>query len=92
MQLYEPPANREPETRPLVLLHERALALHERLEEPPLQLRLDPGAAVPHEEADVASLLERADVDRRPSGRELDRVCQQVQQDLPDPPRVSADE
>ena len=100
-QLGEAAADREPEARAAVPARDRGVHLAERLEEPAHPLRRNADAGVADVDRDlpaVAAAPPRRPLDRDvrrdhdlAGGGELDRVRQQVEDDLANPTRVADD-
>ena len=90
MQLDELPRQGQPEPGALHLLRRRP-HLPELLEDRLLVLGRDADARVAHRDLDDPIHRHRPDVDPPALRRELDRIRQQVQHDLPDLPLVGAD-
>src|SRR5688500_16229608 len=75
-------ADREAEPHSLRLARQPLIDLHERLEDARELVRRDADAGIPHRDRDASLPLPAADTDLAPFLGELDRVGQQVEQDL----------
>ena len=82
VRLHDRLADREAETRALDCGLRRDARAEELVEEPLLVLRADPDARVPHLEPDRAGVRARDDLDLASRERELDRVREQVVEQL----------
>ena len=84
---------RDGETEPgaLVLLHQGALALHERLEQAREQRFVHAGSFVAHPESDRALRIFGADVEHGALGAELERIREQVEEHLAQLPAIGED-
>src|SRR5690606_9777628 len=90
-QVRQPTAHRQAEAGPTALAGWRLVDLLERLEDRRDAVRLDPDPRVPHDDHDLLrGLGSRGDLDLARI-RELDRVRQEVQQDLADLARIGVD-
>src|SRR5437016_1410974 len=92
VQLDQAAADRQAEAGAAVLARERVLDLVEGLADPRQLVRRDADAAVRYGDGEAAALLEpRVERDGAALGRELDRVGQEIEQDLLDRARIGLD-
>ena len=91
VQLDQVAHDREPEPQAAVHTRGGGILLAEAVEDVGEEGRVDPRAGVGHVDGHAAVLPRQRDADAPAFGRELDRVGQQVPDDLLQPPRVAED-
>ena len=91
VHLHQRLADRQPQAQAAELPRDRAFRLLEGVEDPRQRLRLDADPAVVHLDDHVLLVRPAADAHAAAVRRELDRVLQEVPEDLLEPGRVGLD-
>src|SRR6185436_19030911 len=88
VQLRNPLYQRQADPQPALRAIETALALHEQVEDPRQQLRLEAEPRIAHAEHSLARLAAHAHLDAAGRRRVLDRIGQQICEHLIDARRI----
>src|SRR2546423_11562284 len=92
VELGEPPYERQPDAEAAARPVERLLALDEEIEDPRQQVGVDALSVVAHAELRVLFVALDGELDLSALGRVLDRVLDEIRDDLLEADRVAVDE